>query len=365
MLLQNLPWVAADLINCLFLGILLFLIARSSSLPATKSANYRTAVLLTMLVLLAEVADLCANGGSPALRWVTVAANVVGFSVSPCIPFVLAAVFNGPLLRRIRHWGWPLAVNGAIAVLSGATGWLFSVSPENVYARGPWFFVYVLAYSWGFVIFVLADWDKARHSTQTERIFLLLLYLFVLGGTTLQVAMPTLRTSWHCVTFALILYYLYQCELQFHYDPVTRLLNRQMFAKKLEGMQTARQCVVIVMDLDNFKVINDSLGHLPGDEYLLLCATQIRDCFEPLGLCYRIGGDEFCVLAEDRTEQELAPCFDRLDAALDRLREADATVPTVSWGCHVWLRTDGTALKHAFQQADAAMYRAKKQRALQ
>ncbi|MEJ7843377.1 MAG: PAS domain S-box protein [Rubrobacter sp.] len=89
------------------------------------------------------------------------------------------------------------------------------------------------------------------------------------------------------------------------HDPLTELPNRQLFVDRLmqafrrTGRETGRKVAVLFMDLDGFKVINDSLGHRTGDLLLVVVSQRLRRCLRPEDTLARFGGDEFVVLLEE------------------------------------------------------------------
>jgi len=88
------------------------------------------------------------------------------------------------------------------------------------------------------------------------------------------------------------------------HDPLTKLPNRAMFDGRLRSaLSRARRkkslVALLYLDLDNFKSVNDSLGHLAGDHFLQLVAEKMLCCLRTEDMAARIGGDEFCAIIED------------------------------------------------------------------
>ncbi len=96
-----------------------------------------------------------------------------------------------------------------------------------------------------------------------------------------------------------------QLERQMHYDQLTGLPNRTLFVKYLNRISERAAhhdnylFAVLFMDLDSFKVVNDSLGHIAGDEMIISVARRLETCVRPIDTVSRFGGDEFAVLLDD------------------------------------------------------------------
>ncbi|HJV52237.1 MAG TPA: EAL domain-containing protein [Noviherbaspirillum sp.] len=148
-------------------------------------------------------------------------------------------------------------------------------------------------------------------------------------------------------------------------DALTELPNRTMLEKRLrerltnprEGMCEA----VFFIDLDNFKEVNDSLGHAAGDVLLKEIAARLRQCVRPDDMVARLGGDEFVVLAECRNGDTSAISIaEKLSMALDTpVFIAGHEVKTgASVGISMYPQ-DGDTSEALLQNADTALYRAK------
>ena len=93
-----------------------------------------------------------------------------------------------------------------------------------------------------------------------------------------------------------------QADEHAHVDPLTGLGNRRAFARDAErlmaGLEPGDELRLTLFDLDGFKRYNDRDGHLAGDELLARLSSQLLDAVGARGRCYRLGGDEFCLVAE-------------------------------------------------------------------
>ena len=152
-----------------------------------------------------------------------------------------------------------------------------------------------------------------------------------------------------------------------YHDPLTDLPNRSFFTEKLQqvlenvGKRSSDRFAVLFLDLDRFKLINDSLGHSFGDRVLVTIARRLRACLRPADLIARYGGDEFTILVENVTG------LDDATAVADRVHEELARAITVD-GHDVFTNASiGIVISAAhyanpdeiLRDADTAMYRAK------
>lgn len=157
-------------------------------------------------------------------------------------------------------------------------------------------------------------------------------------------------------------------KIRYHafYDSLTDLPNRTSFLERLEdGLKTAkrtgRPIGLMFIDLDRFKVVNDSLGHDAGDHLLRMTARRIRNCVRESDLVFRMGGDEFTVLLETLEQPEDAAYVARrvIEAMTKpiRIHGHDITIGA-SIGITIF-PTDAASAQKLVKHADTAMYNAK------
>jgi diguanylate cyclase (GGDEF)-like protein/PAS domain S-box-containing protein len=147
------------------------------------------------------------------------------------------------------------------------------------------------------------------------------------------------------------------------HDPLTGLANRTLFLERLEAALKRRgaRAAVLMCDLDDFKLVNDSLGHCAGDEVLIELGKRLQRVTRAGDTVARLGGDEFVVLFEDvaSPDEALALAARLADAWSEPLTTAEGTIfSTVSVGISLSAH-DTESASTMLVQADAAMYRAK------
>jgi diguanylate cyclase (GGDEF)-like protein/PAS domain S-box-containing protein len=152
-----------------------------------------------------------------------------------------------------------------------------------------------------------------------------------------------------------------------HHDALTGLPNRSLLKDRLTQaiLQTQRHnpwVSVVFIDLDNFKTINDSLGHTAGDELLKIIASRMVGCVRAIDTVVRLGGDEFVILLVDLPARP-----DEISAPLERIQTAIAEPISINGRalyvtCSMGVATfpnDGSDPEALLMNADAAMYKAK------
>ncbi len=160
-----------------------------------------------------------------------------------------------------------------------------------------------------------------------------------------------------------------EARLEFlaHHDPLTRLPNRLLFNQQIElalhqAQRENRRLAVLLLDLDRFKDINDSYGHLAGDELLQHVAQRLTGRLRQSDTLARLGGDEFALLMHDlRYDDDAARLASELLGALSQpWRSSDGVEVNVGVSIGICIYPDhGQSSQALLQGADAALYRAK------
>jgi len=153
-----------------------------------------------------------------------------------------------------------------------------------------------------------------------------------------------------------------------HHDSLTGLANRVLFNDRLhQAVQTAKRhknsFALLYIDLDRFKQINDSLGHVIGDEVLMMISKRVRTVMRNEDTISRLGGDEFAVIAQDLVKGENASTLaQKIISSISEVIhiEGHTLYLTSSIGISIYPQ-DGNEPDTLLKNADAAMFRAKEE----
>ena len=150
-------------------------------------------------------------------------------------------------------------------------------------------------------------------------------------------------------------------------DPLTRALNRRALADRLSiemdrARRYASELAILLIDIDFFKQINDTAGHLVGDEVLRQVATRVQSAVRTVDIVARYGGEEFVVILPETSPTGAKTFADRLRMGIEahEFQVGEAVVRlTVSIGVSTFPAANIASADDLFARADAAMYRAK------
>jgi diguanylate cyclase (GGDEF)-like protein len=157
-----------------------------------------------------------------------------------------------------------------------------------------------------------------------------------------------------------------QLRLGALYDDVTGLPNRKLFLERLHHAisdartPSALKYAVVFLDLDGFKLVNDSLGHLAGDQLLSQVGQRLRSGLRPADLAARFGGDEFAVLLNNLQPSAIDAIVGRMQAKLAEPIDVDGHRVAVTASVGIATSEGGyTNAEDVLRDADIAMYHAK------
>lgn len=323
-------------------------------IPPEKRRGFQTVFGLLIVLNWAEWLAAVLNGDagqSITLHWF---AKAFELTVTPFLPVMAIRILGTVKMERKLYI--PAIFNVILQIASIFTGAVFRIGAGNVYARGPLYALYVLSFVVGCAVLAVACLRFSKKYQYRNVLFLVLIMGMVVLATLLPLLAPSLRLDWSCISFAMIIFYVYYIQLAQQVDSLTALLNRQTYDYSLKMID--RETIIVFTDIDRFKIINDTFGHGFGDYCLAAIAAELKAVFEKKGYCYRFGGDEFCVIMKHR-DAPIEHLLAQFSARVAALRAQDSRITDVSVG---FARFDPSTetIDAAVNRADEMMYENKK-----
>ena len=156
-----------------------------------------------------------------------------------------------------------------------------------------------------------------------------------------------------------------RAQVNAHTDNLTGLLNTRAFFElaefeRIRAIRYGHPLTLCFLDLDNFKQVNDNLGHMTGDELLKIVANALRQNIRSTDIAVRLGGDEFAVLfPETGAEGDLTTLLEKLQTTVNYAIQQRGWAVTPSLGVVTFYQVPGD-VKEILHEADQRMYEAKK-----
>lgn len=311
------------------------------------------ACLIITLPMLAEWVSILLDGAPAELRSVHVTAKLLELILAPAIGVAVAFAYGDA-----KHPELALTLVAAHAVfqcLALGFEWVFRVDAENGWQRQELFLIYALV----FVLSVAYAFSSVVIGGKAYQIgvdaMLVLTLLLVTAGIWIMLVFPRIRINYLCIALSNLLLYIRHYKIMLQVDAVTGLLNRRCYDVNITDMGS--RSVIVLLDIDQFKRVNDTYGHSVGDLCLRSVAQELTAVYGRYGLCYRIGGDEFCVVLHDSLEK--LPMLNQLFLArIRRLQERDSRMSGVSMG-YAYYDAAASNIRDVIQEADTMLYRNK------
>ncbi len=327
-------WIPAVSLDTFCLVILIILAAdikkkKQHRFPLPDQTLYFWMLITNMIMLLLDCGAFLFDGQTfPGARTLNLAVTTAFYALNPlmsllylCYCDVKLNVSKKKIMRRLPWYCAPLAFSIVLSGLSIRYPLLFWIGENNFYSRGPLLWLsFLLSYALLAIAFVrvLIITKKAKdteiceapamrkHITKT----LLLFSLPPLLGGLIQIWYNGITVIWIVTVISLLIIFINIQNTQIAMDTLTGLYNRRqadLYLQRLtQSTANAARIVLTIMDIDNFKQINDRFGHVSGDNAVRTLAAILQSQCGNNDFACRFGGDEFVVIS---TQEKNIPAF--------------------------------------------------------
>lgn len=334
------------LFRCLVYGIMLILVL-DIMWGLVDGKTFRGAYLLNHVINAVFLTSAVLFGG----LWCLYALKSLGFKLSRLI--LLCVMI-------------PVAVYAALNFISIRTGWLYTITPDNRYMRGRFFFVQLIGAAVVILFPFLLIVVRSLRGQQAAR-RLLSLYIIPVTGFIASIPFQGMPGIWPCAAVSVVLLYLDEQNREIHTDFLTDLKNRRMlepvFNSYRAQISQGRSLYMFMFDVDSFKQINDKYGHKVGDEALIEIARLLKKSVSGTrGFLGRFGGDEFMFMGFFADAQNAEILRDRIKKNFEKYKKETANPYKVDVSIGFAPYAPGDTLDMLIEAADSAMYEEKRRK---
>ena len=261
-------------------------------------------------------------------------------------------------------------IHALILIFNHKNGFYFYIDPEtNLFHRGSHYFIRLLI-SYCSMLFAITD-ITARHSSvriSQLAMFTTLLLVFFLGAT-VDLLLVTTYLIWPFGDAALLYSYFFIVQADSRLDPLTGIGNRfsfNEFTDRLSRHITGDSWAIVMIDMDHFKSINDTLGHQEGDKALRDMSAIIKNCIKGNDFAARYGGDEFVltIKVEKGLENRVENLIKEMHAEVDlfNARNIRPFKLEFSYGFDIYTQDGRQPIGEFLNHIDSLMYKHKEER---
>ena len=345
-------------VNTVFVVFAMMIMLAAVSFNTTLDRERKNITRVLFLVI--STAALCewlgnALDGTPAKYiWLHKLVKYIELCSAPYLGLLCGKSLSSHILWE-KHISRLLALHVALETVTLFTGQIWYVDAQNIYHHGPLYAVYIAFYCFGVVYYLVQGLQTFWHYQQSGGVMVLLVTVFLVSGIAVFLYDSDVEIVWLVVGISAIMLYKFYGDILQQVDGLTELGNRWSFEDYLKRYRGAG--VILFFDVDRFKLINDTFGHAVGDKCLCTVAQGLREVYGTSGRCFRMGGDEFCVVLRRNLDK-----VEQLNAEFEAWHKSHTgkgqpmMVVSVGWEA---FGAGRESMKEAFHRADEAMYRAK------
>ncbi len=334
---------------------------------------FRWLILTVMALLTLEISTWLVNEKPGRLFFIfNNAANTIFFMLGslPIIVWVLYASYQ--LFHSIRRLKIemiflliPITFIAILSMLSPSMGLIFRIDSDNIYQRGPFFTVFAIV-SFLPIIYSTIMYIVFRKGIPKK--FFVPMLLFVVPpiiGAIIQSLFYGITLLWSSVTISLFIVHNYVQNQRLNLDHLTGLYNRRQIGNyindKIQSAKKGKGFSCVILDIDNFKSINDNYGHIAGDEALIAIAQILKLCIRNDDFLARYGGDEFIMVLDIDDRMALKQTITRIQAGVTEYNHENSKPfkLSLSIGYKVYDVNSGMTMEGFISNIDSLMYKDK------
>lgn len=359
------------MLTILALAVLSVLVSENDRISSQKKRLFILTNALIAVAALAECAGIYLNGKEYIPSGVLVAVKAVDYIFTPMTGGALTALMQEENAKR-SLFPWLFIGNTVFQIVAAFQGWMIVIDDQHWYSHGPLYPVYMAFYVLIIINLFAKTISYGKSFRKQNKTSLYATIILVFFGIAMQEVFGGYRVAYLAAAFGsafLFIHYnefsqlklddaLMEQKVLISRDALTGAFSRFAYNDAVRE-SIPKDFVVFLLDINGLKPVNDSMGHEAGDELICGAAACIQETFGPNGRVFRIGGDEFAVLAAMPREQ-IQAALTSLKQKTDSWSGERVKTLSLSTGYALAQEHEDCSIEELVKEADKAMYEQKK-----
>lgn len=327
--------IIINIYSILLLTIIGFRAARLTEKDSLQDKLYMMLLYSTIFMLIIDILSRFDGKPNTIYPIINRFGNLLIFMTSPVLSSIWLLYVHFQVFHhedKTKQLSYKLVfiniVNAIILMVSQFYGWFFYIDSNNIYHRGPLFllpaFLTITLMLVAFLIIL-----KNRGKLEKKYFFSLIFFAFPpLVGILLQIKFYGFSLILNSIVPSMLVLFLNIQNHNIYSDYLTGVNNRKSLdmylEKKISTSTLNKSFSAILLDLDNFKAINDNYGHDMGDKALETTAKLLKSCLRSNDLIARYGGDEFFIVLDVSKKEDLETMVKRINDCFEKYNESSS-----------------------------------------
>ena len=334
---------------------------------------FRWLTLCVLCLLILESLTWVLDGGETEFQIVcNYIVTISLFLLTPMPGFLWSLYVNSQLFHDAKAlrglvlaFGIPIVVCAVFTLTTPLSKLMFYFDSNHIYHRGPWYPLLAVLSMLPLVTSVVSVWVHRKRIRRKSAWMLTLFSVLTLASSLAQVLFYGIAVIWSSITISVLLAYTSLQNDQVYLDHLTGVFNRRQMdihlADRVRMAKDGRPLSCILLDINHFKSVNDTLGHVAGDDALKDASMILKSSIRKGDFLARYGGDEFVILTDIDNEETLRMLLLRIHELTREFNETRQRPYSIrfSAGSAVYRPESGWDEQTFIDCVDSLMYREK------
>jgi len=317
--------------NIFSIMLLVILYAESKKHDVQASLQYKLYMQMlevTILMLIVDILSRFDGNQGTIYPFINQTGNFLIFMMTPVMPSIWLLYVHNEVFQnedKTRRFAIPLyavvGMNFVLLVISQFTGWYYYIDSGNVYHRGPLFLLsalFTVALIFAAFVLIMMNRKKIEKKHYSTLVFFAIPPMV---GIVLQILLYGWSLMLNSLVLSLLMVFLNIQNHSIQTDYLTGVFNRKRFESylnsKINSSSKKKTFSAILLDMDQFKAINDTYGHEMGDDALKTCVKLLSKNLRSKDFIARYGGDEFYIILETSDLAALERIIARINRSIE------------------------------------------------